>query len=195
LTSTAKDGWDALAATRLDELERIHRDARGSARGRRWGTEQLNRSLFVVLLAQFQNYCRELHDEAVDVHVAAAAPVQASLLRTLLTRDRHLDHKNPRAGALGSDFGRLGLALIPDLKASGAALSDILDGLEVLVDFRNAVAHGNESALVSVVATGQIKATLGSYREHRKALSELVATMDVVVASGLSSGLGVAAPW
>jgi hypothetical protein len=179
----------------LDELERIHRDARGTGPGRRWGTEQLNRSLFVVLLAQFQTFCRGLHDEAVDVHVGAANPAQATILRTLLTTNRHLDHKNPRVAALGSDFGRLGLTLVPDLKALGPDVTDALDRLETLVDFRNGLAHGNETEVAAAVGTGRIKATLGSYREHRKTLSVLAANIDSVVASGLATGLGITSPW
>jgi hypothetical protein len=62
MVSIAKGEWDTTAKARLDELEKIHRDARGGGPGRRWGTEQLNRSLFLVLVAQFQTYCRGLHD-------------------------------------------------------------------------------------------------------------------------------------
>lgn len=183
------------AKSRLDELETIHRRAHGAKRGRRWGTEQLNRSLFVVLVAQFQTYCRDLHDEAVDVYVTAANPCQDAVLRKLVTQGRELDKKNPRPGALGGDFGRLGIELIPKLRAVSPAVSDAVDGLEVLVNFRNAVAHGNESELVTVVATGQVKATLASYRAHRKALNQLVGTMDQVVSTELATALTIAAPW
>ena len=52
-------------------------------------------------------------------------------------------------------------------------MTDAVDGLEVLVDFRNAVAHGNESALAAAAATGQIKPTLASYRSRRRTLNQL----------------------
>lgn len=193
MASVANGEWDTTARARLDELEAIHTRAHGAKRGRRWGTDQLNRSLFVVLVAQFQTYCRDLHDEAVDVYVAAANPRQEVVLRKLVTQGRELDKKNPRPGALGSDFGRLGIELVPKLKAVSKA--DAVLGLEVLVDFRNAVAHGNESALTAAVATGQIKATLASYRAHRRALNALVGTMDQVVSTELANELHVAPPW
>lgn len=117
MTSVAKGEWATTAKARLDELEAIHTRAHGAKRGRRWGTEQLNRSLFVVLVAQFQTYCRDLHDEAVDVYVGAANPHQEAILRKLVTQNRDLDRKNPRPGALGSDFARLGIELVPKLKA------------------------------------------------------------------------------
>jgi hypothetical protein len=195
MASVAKAGWDLTAKVRLDELERVYRDARGLGAGRRWGTEQLNRSLFVVLVAQFQTYCRDLHDEAVDVHVAQANPRQALVLRNLLTQGRQLDNKNPRAGALGSDFGRLGIELVPKLKAVSQPLADAIDGLEVLVDFRNAVAHGNESELAAVVASGHIKASMTSFRIHRRTVTRLVGTMDHVVSTELARGLHIAPPW
>ena len=195
MASTAKREWDTTAKTRLDELERVHRVARGTGPGRRWGTVQLNRSLIVVMVAQFQTYCRDLHDEAVDVHVAAANQWQAVLLRNLMTQGRQLDSKSPRPGALGSDFARLGIELIPKLRTLGRAVTDAVDGLEVLVDFRNAVAHGNESELVAVEATGRVRATLTSYRAHRRALNRLVDTMDAVVATELANELDIAAPW
>jgi hypothetical protein len=111
--SAAKGAWETVARVRLGELERLHADARGTGPGRRWGTDQLNRSLFVALVAQFQIYCRDLHDEAIDVHVAAANVLQAGLLRSVLTQGRELNVKNPRPAALGSDFGRLGSSSSP----------------------------------------------------------------------------------
>jgi len=164
VASVANGEWDTTARARLDELEAIHTRAHG-------------RSAAVDGGQTSSTYCRDLHDEAVDVYVAAANPRQEVVLRKLVTQGRELDKKNPRPGALGSDFGRLGIELVPKLKAVSKAVTDAVLGLEVLVDFRNAVAHGNESALTAAVATGQIKATLASYRAHRRALNALVGTI------------------
>jgi len=131
----------------------------------------------------------------VDVQVSVANPAQATMLRTLLTSKRQLDHKNPRIAAFGSDFGRLGLTLVPNLKSLGLDVVDALDKLETLVDFRNGLAHGNETEVAASIATGRIKATLGSYREHRTTLTLLTANIDTVVAAGLATGLGISAPW
>lgn len=195
MPSAAKGEWDTTAKSRLDELERVHADAHGTGRGRRWGTQQLNRSLFVVLVAQFQTYCRDLHDEATAVHKAAANERQAEVLGTLLTQGRKLDVHNPQPAALGSDFGRLGFKFVDALKAEGADIEDALERLDLLVKFRNAVAHGNESELEQLISGGHIKATLTSYRTYRKTLSKLVVTMDRVVAAELASGLQIPPPW
>ncbi|HVX19121.1 MAG TPA: hypothetical protein VHA73_13910 [Acidimicrobiales bacterium] len=65
----------------------------------------------------------------------------------------------------------------------------------MLVDFRNAIAHGDENTLANAVATGKVKPTLGSYRAHRRSLNRLVDTMDRVVAVELAKALDIASPW
>jgi hypothetical protein len=195
MPSNALVEWRFVGLARLAELEAVHAQATGSARGRRWGTTQLNRSLFVVLVAQFQGYCRRLHDQAVDVHVAAAIPGQQSLLRTLLTQGRKLDTQNPRRAALGSDFGRLGFTFIDDLKTATPTAAAELDSLEALIDYRNAIGHGDEATIAAIEALGQVKATKGAYQNHRRTIDHLAGTMDDVVADQLTALLGVSRPW
>lgn len=131
-------------ASLVSELEAVHAQATGSARGRRWGTTQLNRSLVVVLVAQFQAYARRLHDQAVDVHVAAAVPGQQALL----------------------------FSFIDDLKAATASAASDLDSLEELIDFRNAVGHGDEVRIAAMEAQGRIKATKRSALRRRRAVCD-----------------------
>jgi hypothetical protein len=181
--------------SRLDELERIHVDARGAAPGRRWGTEQLNRSFFVTLVAQFQGYCRDLHDEAIDAHVRRANPRQGAMLRYVLATGRRLDFASPRPAALGSDFQRLGFDLVPALRAQGPRVTRHLHDLDVLVDFRNAISHGREGDITAWRASGGIRATLASYRRYRRVVGDLAATLDDVVGSQLGAVLGTAWPW
>ncbi|MEO8696516.1 MAG: hypothetical protein ABI658_23595 [Acidimicrobiales bacterium] len=170
VASHALDRWRVVGLARLAELEGVHAQATGGGRGRRWGTEQLNRSLLVALVAQFQSFCRDLHDEAVAVHVAAARPGQAAVLRTLLTQGRKLDAQNPRRSTLGSDFGRLGFSFIDDLEGRGAATESRLEQLDVLVDFRNAIGHGDEASIAAIEAQGRIKSTKKAYQQYRSAL-------------------------
>lgn len=194
VASSALVEWRSSGLARLAELEAVHAQASGSSRGRRWGTTQLNRSLFVALVAQFQAFCRGLHDEAVQVHVAAAVPGQRLLVRTLLTQGRKLDSQNPRRAALGSDFGRLGFSFIDDLKAVGPPVAARLDALEDLIEFRNAIGHGDEAKITALEASGPIASTKRSYQEYRRALNGLAGTMDSVVASKLAALLDIPMP-
>ena len=193
--SAAKEVWDTECVARLDQLERIHAAAGGTGRGRRWGTEQLNRSLFVALVGQFQVYCRELHDEAAGIYLSQANPRQVEALEPLLLRRRELDSRNPRRDALRKDFGRMGLQLIPALQSRYARAGDDLDRLELLVRFRNAVAHGNESEVRSLVQEDRIRPTLRAYRTFRSTINRLVGKLDAVVAAELAVELDIRRPW
>ena len=192
--SGAKGVWDTECMDRLDQLEQIHADARGTRRGRRWDTDQLNRSLFVALVSQFQVYCRELHDEAIGVYLNEANPRQLDALRRLLLRRREIDRRNPRRAALSNDFGRMGLKLIPALRHSYGRADRDLARLELLVDFRNAVVHGNESEVQSLVYRKEIRATMDSYRTFRRTLNRLVRQLDTVVATELGAELRISRP-
>lgn len=195
MASNSLTHWMTGGLNRLGELEQVHARFAGSGRGRRWGTTQLNRSLFVALSAQFQSYCRDLHDEAVEVHLRAATFAQRPVLWILLTQGRKLDSGNPRRSALGSDFSRLGFDLVAGLKGTGPATVNRLDKLEVLLDFRNAIGHGDEARIMHIENTGRITSTKASYLEYRRAVNGLASTMDRVVAEGLAHVLGVDRPW
>ena len=171
--SRAKDVWETECAGRLDQLEQVHADARGRKPGRRWDIEQLVRSLFVTLVGQFQVYCRELHNEAISVYIASANERQVAVLETLLKQGRKLDTQNPQRSSLGSDFGRLGFDFIPALNRRRSKSSADLEGLDLLVEFRNAefrnaIVHGNESEVQSLVKDNQTRVILSSYRRFRK---------------------------
>ncbi len=187
--------WQREGLPRLDELEQLHVDARGAGPGRRWGTEQLNRSLLVALVAQFQTYCRSLHDDAIDVHVSHNDAHQGDLLRTLMTQGRKLDTQNPRTSVLASDFLRVGFNIVDALKAEGPVTVAALASLDALVGFRKGVVHGNETEIAALSGAGQVKATMTSYRAHRRTVIRLVANMDRVTARQLGQLLRVPPPW
>lgn len=137
----------------------------------------------------------DLHDEAVAVHVRLVATEQRDTIETLFKQGRWLETGNPRRSALGADFGRLGIALIPVLAALGNATIRALEALDRLVDFRNAVSHGNETEITALVSGGLIKATKASYAEYRKTLDRLAGTIDAEVAATLAARLQIPAPW
>ena len=195
MASIALGQWRTVGLARLDELEQVHSAATRDRGGSSWGTAQLNRGLFVALVAQFQTFCRSLHDEAVAVHVARTNPRQAAVLDKLMTEGRRINSQNPRAGHLGSDFGRLGFSLVDELKRSEPAVADWLRDLDLLIDFRNAVGHGDETKIAALTSTAGIRATKASYRSFRRTLDQLAGTMDAVVGSALAAGLQIPPPW
>ncbi|MGB3411590.1 MAG: hypothetical protein WBA45_10355 [Microthrixaceae bacterium] len=149
----------------------------------------------MALVAQFQSYCRDLHDEATRVHVDTAIAGQRQLLHLLIRQGRKLDTHNPRRSTLGHDFGRLGFNLIEELKAAGPATVEQLDLLDLLVDYRNAIGHGDEARIGGLEASGAVRATKKSYLQHRRSLEALAGTIDLTVAAGLARVLGTPEPW
>lgn len=79
---------------------------------------------------------------------------------------------------------RLGVGVEADLKA-----------LDRLIDFRNAISHGNEGAVTAPSASGEINATKKSYTEYRETLDRLAGSIDGVVAAKLAVVLGIPVPW
>lgn len=58
VASNALTQWRSSGLDRLAELEAVHANLTGSGPSRRWGTTQLNRSLLLALVAQFQSFSR-----------------------------------------------------------------------------------------------------------------------------------------
>lgn len=89
----------------------------------------------------------------------------------------------------------MGFNLIDDLKAAGPATVEQLDSLDLLVDYRNAIGHGDEARIGGFETSGRIKATKKSYLQHRRSLEALAGTIDLTVAAGLAAVLGTPEPW
>ena len=149
----------------------------------------------MALVGQFQMYCRELHDEATRVYLSQANANQVAAIETLLLRRRELDNRTPRRDALKNDFGRMGLQIIPALQRLYARANVDIDRLRLLVKFRNAIAHGNESEIQSMAQSSSIRPTLSSYRMYKSAINRFVGKLDVVVAAELAGELGIRRPW
>ena len=56
MPSNSLTDWRTTGLGRLTELEKVHASVTPSGPGRKWGTNQLNRSLTVALVAQFQKF-------------------------------------------------------------------------------------------------------------------------------------------
>src|ERR687891_118242 len=79
MPSTALREWTNVRLERLDEIENAHRSVGGIGPGRRYATQQINQAYAVLLSAQFQGFCRDLHSECID-HVVAATPVHLQVV-------------------------------------------------------------------------------------------------------------------
>ncbi len=195
MTSDALVLWRTVGLARLGGLEAVHVHLNSTGPGRRWGTRQLNRSLFVALVAQFQGFCRDLHDDALHVYLDEANPLQRRNLDTQLRRGRRLDTHTPRRSTLGHDFPRLGVDVIGGLKQHGRTAELRLQSLDQVVDYRIAVTHGDETTTGRIEAEGVVRSTKRSFQQHRRALDSLADTTDRFVAEQLARFMAIEFPW
>ena len=119
--------WRSTRVRALDEIATAHAAVGGSARGRRYATQQINRAYSVLLASQFQGFCRDLHSECVDHLLAVIVPPAAlfSLIRSEMVRGRQLDRGNAQPTSLQADFHRLEMELWADLKNFNPASSTV----------------------------------------------------------------------
>src|SRR5262245_57515056 len=110
MPSTSYQEWTNRRSRALDEMAQAHVAVGGSQRGRRYATQQINRSYAVLLASHFQGFCRDLHSECVDHLTNALLPaVLQPIVRAEFTLNRQLDSRNAQPGSIGSDFDRLGV--------------------------------------------------------------------------------------
>ncbi|MDM4138575.1 MULTISPECIES: hypothetical protein [Mycobacterium] len=208
--SDALDRWQVERAEALDSLDSIHGKITGRKRGRKYNTKHLNRALFVALAAEFQGFCRDLHEDAA-IHIAnslqtvpgnaKAVPVVLDALvreRTISStrgpsKDRRLDKGNADFSALVTDFATLGILISDELKARYPRKSPKwVRTLEALNDARNGIAHSDAQKLASSDRDHGL--TLATFRRWRSSLNGASVGMDRVVGAYLLDLTGTK-PW
>lgn len=191
MPSVSYRNWRTTRRAALDLVQAAHTTVHGTGAGRREATRQINHGYAVLLAAQFQGYCRELHTEAVSHFVATVPAVQRLTVASSLVLGRQLDRGNAQSGSLGSDFGRLGLdwwRAVDAVDATGPALRRALDELNA---WRNAIAHNDFDPNK---LGGTITLRLAAVRGWRHTCNQLARAFDVVLAQHLQSTTGHA-PW
>jgi hypothetical protein len=185
--------WKSARARALDEIASAHAAVGGTARGRRYATQQINRAYAVLLASQFQGYCRDLHSECVDHLLCVIAPTQSliPLIRAEMVRGRQLDRGNAQPSSLGADFGRLEIDLWVDLSLFDASSLSWKNDLDLLNDWRNAIVHQD---FTSSKLGGIMNLRLITVRRWRRSCSRLARAMDEMVRRDMQRLTGVS-PW
>lgn len=190
MPSAALRRWVSERLPRLDEIEHAHRSVGGTGPGRRVATLQINHAYAVLLSAQFQGFCRDLHSESAAAIVAAVSP---AAFRQALAAEydfgRKLDQGNPNPGNIGSDFNRLGLRFWQHMIALDARNERRQEALLMMTTWRNAIAHQEFTAVGSSAVL-----RLNKVREWRGVCDVLAENSDRVMQAHLRSMLGVP-PW
>jgi len=187
VSSDALLRWQNERCGVLDSLEAIHEQVTGKRRGRQTATEHLNLALFLRLAAEFQGFCRDLHDDAATCIADSLSDEYAARIPVILgalVRGRQLDKGNASPGKIGTDFGNLGMSLWPAVYSKypvkGPRWNQVLERLN---EVRNAVAHSDNAKLAEVKRAQPL--TLATFRSWRSSLNTAATGLDKVVGAYL----------
>jgi hypothetical protein len=177
--------WRTNRCGELDEVESAHTSVRGTGPGRRSATLQLNYSYTLLLSANFQGFCRDLHTEAADYLIGwLTASTFRPTLREFYLSNRKVDSGNPNPGNIGNDFMRFGngFFLWEQVKVLNPRNESRRAKLDELNLWRNAIAHHDFSRL-----PGR-NLRLAQVRSWRKACDRLAHAFDRVLSLQLIEG-------
>ena len=191
MPSVAYLNWRTFRAAVLDEVEAAHSSIGGTAPGRRYATQQINNAYALLLAAEFQGFCRELHDECVGVLIKVIPVPLQEIVEVSLSLGRQLDRGNATPSALGSDFGRFEIRFWPSLFESDPRIQEWQRGLSELNEWRNAIAH---SHFPTNLASATVRLRLKNVQNYRKLCGRLARAFDRLLLEKLQ-GLTGQLPW
>ena len=193
MPSVAVTRWFSSRAAALDEVEGAHRAVGGAGPGRRFATQQINHAYAILLSAQFQGFCRDLHTECINLLVRAmtAPPIRATIRAEFLL-NRKIDRGNPSPGNIGADYNRLGIDFWPEVGGYHARNADRRATLEELNSWRNAIAH--QDFVGVAIPSGRTGLHLADVVAWRRVCDGLVKSFDEVMRVYLRRTMG-SSPW
>ncbi|VTU00496.1 Uncharacterized protein OS=Mycobacterium abscessus subsp. bolletii 50594 GN=MASS_1p0056 PE=4 SV=1 [Gemmataceae bacterium] len=191
MPSVSYRNWRTTRRAVLNAVEAAHATIHGTGIGRREATRQLNHGYTMLLAAEFQGFCRELHTEAIQHFVATLPATQQNIVSEEFTFNRQLDKGNATPASIGSDFGRLGLKWWAALDKLDPAAANLRRQLESLNNWRNAIAHNNFDPLV---LGGTMRLRLAMVQEWRWVCNRFARLFDELMVAHLVTVTG-RRPW
>jgi hypothetical protein len=193
-TSLSLDIWLGSRSARLDEIEAAHQSIGGLGPGRRFATQQLNRVYAVLLAAQFQGFCTNLHAECVAAIVGTLPSSISALANVNFRSGLAMRRGNAGPGNIGNDFERLGVSLWPDLYRRDGRNRKRNAKLDVLNTWRNAIAHDDFENTTTFPQKRQTVLRLSTVKAWRSACDQIASDMDEHMRTYLTHLLGTP-PW
>ena len=191
MSSNALEKWENERQASLDELEAAHRALGGTGPGRRVTTQQINQAYTVLLVSQFQGFCRDLYSNCVKSVVSIVEPATCQgTCEGALMFNLKLNIGNPNSGNLGSDFGRFGIRFWPKIYELDTRNSARKSRLNELCHWRNAIAHQNFDSPLLTGETVRVE----QVRNWRSACVQLAPGFDSIMNEHMQIVTG-ANPW
>jgi hypothetical protein len=191
MPSASHARWASSGTVALNEIEAAQRSVGGPKPGRRYATQQINHAYAVLLLSQFQRFCRDLHTESIDFFIPANVSHDwRNLLLSNLKHGRKLDSGNPNPGNIGADFNRFGIVFWKNVQSLNPVNKRHQDSLETLSLWRNAIAHQDFSD--PKLNTSSLR--LQQVQLWRRACGSLATAFDRVMFDQIQAVTGLV-PW
>jgi hypothetical protein len=191
MPSASHARWASSGTVALNEIEAAQRSVGGPKPGRRYATQQINHAYAVLLLSQFQRFCRDLHTESIEFFIPATVTADwRSLLLSNLKHGRKLDSGNPNPGNIGADFNRFGIRFWEDVQLLNPVNKYHKDSLETLSLWRNVIAHQDFSD--PKLNTSSLR--LQQVQLWRRACGSLATAFDRVMFDQIQAVTGLV-PW
>jgi hypothetical protein len=147
------------------------------------------RSYALLLNAEFQAYCRDLHDEcAKKVADSVSPPAVQALFRSQSIYGRKLDVGNPTLSNLCSDFNRFQFDLSPKLTTADPGHEARIRRLGGLHAWRNAIAHHDYDPAKLGAGT---RLTIAQVRDWQTDCDAFAVLLDRVVRAELEQVTGL----
>lgn len=132
--------WASSRRRALDEMEAACLAA--DVVHRRAAAQHVIQAYTMIVAAQFQGFCRDVHSETVnELTVGLVPPHFRYMIGFDLMWGRQLDRGNAQPSSIGTDFNRLGLSIWNVLAARSNKSTLYKLALEDLNMWRNAIAH------------------------------------------------------
>lgn len=192
MPSDALLAWQSVRMPRLQNVEAdcLYLAAMHAATPDR--VQEHIRSLAVLLTAEFQGFCRDLHGEGADKLVDSVTPgILQAVLRLQCLYGRKLDTGNPNSGNLGADFNRYNFDFWAAVLALDPSHVARRHRLAMLNAWRNAIAHNNYDP---AELGGTTTLTIVQVREWRADCDAFATTFDAVLRDYLQTTTGLP-PW
>jgi hypothetical protein len=173
-----------------------HPDAAASATDP-WVAQEWTGALVLRLAAEFQGYCRALHDDAIDAVLDVVTVPRGALQAVLingLSAGRGLDRRSADPKTISDDFDRLGCDLWVSLGVRRPVVARAWrEVLALLHIARNGLAHDDLGALARVEAAGW-PVDIATVRNWRNVLDDIATEMNDGVGADIAELIGKI-PW
>jgi hypothetical protein len=152
VTSNALKVWQEDRSRRFDRLVSAHHRMLETEALGQWEADELAHVVLLRLAAEFQGFCRDLHNDCIEAFIATLGLSDQRLELIISTQNmesgRRLDSGNANRDAIAQDFSRFGLEIWLELERGfPTSAREWVSAVRLLNTARNGIAHDFDAKL------------------------------------------------